>query len=409
MNKALIVACTLTAALTAEADDPAIVLTPVSLAEVLAAARNAPAARVSGFELEAARAAADAAGAWSSPALRVQTNRLTARAVLGASLPLPIFGTVGAAGREAAAEAETVRAATIVQQRDVLRRAATFWIALARADGGVAAAAIAAGQASEIERIARGRLDAGVGANVDVSAARAARTRAELAAAIAKRAQQASSAELAGVLGWDPMKPLAAAGELPGAEPRSLELLRAHLLTHPERTVAQRRLDAAEATIAQVRSQGWPSLTVEGQVSLSDPTTPGTDVMLGIGLDLPLFARIGDRARAARASAAAKRASVAVAEVELGASLVAAYRRWQAASETLDGLVRDIVPAQERAAALSAQAYREGARDLASALWAYRDLTTVRAEVIAARADLATAWVDLQLAAGYDLGASGAR
>jgi outer membrane protein TolC len=49
---------------------------------------------------------------------------------------------------------------------------------------------------------------------------------------------------------------------------------------------------------------------------------------------------------------------------------------------------------------LSATAYREGARDLAFALQAERDLAAVRAERNAARADAAAAFADLQVAVG---------
>jgi cobalt-zinc-cadmium efflux system outer membrane protein len=394
------------AAAVAHAEDAPIAVT---LAEVLAAAPKAPAAQVARHEVEAAEALTRAAGAWPDPSLRVETHRLTARLVAGATIPLPVFGTVGAARRAAEAQVDAVRAEAITAGREVRRRAVTAWIALARADGEIAATATAAIQAAELERIAGGRLDAGVGADVDITTARAARARAELAAANARRAQQAAAAELAGVLGRDPMTPLVAAGELPGRDAIAIETLRARLAAHPERAAALRRVTAAEAAVAQVRAQGWPSLAVEAQVSAFDPTTPGTDVLVALSLDLPLFARTADRARSARATAAAQRARLVVTETQLGAGLVAAYRRWQAASEKVAALETDIVPAQERAATLSAQAYREGARDLASALQADRDLAAVRAEVIAARADLATAWADLQDAAGDAPGGARAR
>jgi outer membrane protein TolC len=49
------------------------------------------------------------------------------------------------------------------------------------------------------------------------------------------------------------------------------------------------------------------------------------------------------------------------------------------------------------------QAYREGARDLSSALVAERDLATTRAEMNDARATAALAFVELALAAGEDV------
>jgi outer membrane protein TolC len=65
---------------------------------------------------------------------------------------------------------------------------------------------------------------------------------------------------------------------------------------------------------------------------------------------------------------------------------------------------RDVLPPQERAAALSAQAFREGAKDLAYALQAQRELAVVRADINDARADAARAFADLQLAAGVEVG-----
>ena len=65
-----------------------------------------------------------------------------------------------------------------------------------------------------------------------------------------------------------------------------------------------------------------------------------------------------------------------------------------------------MLPASDRAAALSMQAYREGARDLASALVAERDLAAVRAEINEARAAAAAAFAELAQAAGEDLHAN---
>jgi len=64
---------------------------------------------------------------------------------------------------------------------------------------------------------------------------------------------------------------------------------------------------------------------------------------------------------------------------------------------------RDVVPAQDRAAALSMQAYREGARDLSSALVAERDLAAARAETNDARATAARAFAELAQAVGEDV------
>jgi outer membrane protein TolC len=376
---------------------------PITLGEAIAAVPRAPAAAVNPYEVAAAEALVEAAGAWPNPSLHVSTNRLTARLVAGASVPLPVFGTVAAARRQAAAEAGVVRAEGAAALRMLRHRVVLAWVSLARLDGDVVASSIAAQQAAELGLIARGRQDAGVGADVDVTTANAAKARADVAAAAAVRAQAAGSAGLAGVLGWPVEQPLRSAGPVDTGATADLAELRARLAHHPERVAAAARVAAADASVAQVSSLAWPSLSLEAEVSYDDPTNADkTDALIGVTIDLPVFARIGDRVRAARATVAAAHARLAVTETELGAELAAAFERWQAAVATLGALEHEVVPAQERAAALSAQAYREGARDLASALQAERDLAAVRAEVNAARADAAVAWEDLQLAAGTD-------
>src|SRR5512140_2494400 len=116
---------------------------PITLRDALAAVAGAPAAAVNPHEVAAADALVEAAGAWPNPSLHVSTNRLTARLVAGASVPLPVFGTVAAARRQAAAEAGLVRAEGAAALRMLRHRVVVAWIALARLDGDVVASSIA--------------------------------------------------------------------------------------------------------------------------------------------------------------------------------------------------------------------------------------------------------------------------
>jgi len=390
----------------AHADDR----TPVTLEEALAAAAKAPAAQIGGQDIAAAEASVAAASAWPNPSLHVGTSRLTARLIASATLPLPIFGTVGAARRVATAEAQVVRAEAELAVRDLRHRVIVAWIDLARARADVTAQQVAAKQAADLETIARGRLAAGTGADVDVTVAVATRLRADVAALAAQHAEDASSAELAGLLGWDPARLVRADGGFvigPGGE---LDALRSRLPLHPEHAAAERRIGVAEANLSRALADRWPGLALEGEVDVDDVSmTEGrtvadrTDARVGVSLELPLFARIGARSRAARATAQAQRSRLAALDAELGGRLSAAYRRWQAATERLTAMERDVVPAFDKAAALSMQAYREGARDLSSALVAQRDLASSLAELNDARATAALAFADLAQAAGEDV------
>jgi outer membrane protein, heavy metal efflux system len=383
---------------------------PVTLTQALAAAARAPAAQVGRHDIAAAEASVAGASAWPNPSLHLGTSRLTARLLTGATLPLPVFGTVGAARRGAAAEMQVVRAEAELALRDLQHGVMVAWIELARAHADIATQQAAASQAADLQVIAEGRLAAGAGAEVDVTVAVAARARAEVAAMATQRAEEAASAELAGLLGWDPDRPLRAEGALVTGPGGDLEALRRRLRTHPEHAAAARRVGAAEASVDRVLAERWPALALEGEVDFDDVSiTEGrtiwdrTDARIGVSLELPVLARIGARADAARLAAQAQRARLAALDAELGGRLSAAYWRWRAATEQLTALEHDVLPAHDKAAALSMQAYREGARDLSSALVAARDLASLRAEVNDARATAARAFAELALAAGGDL------
>src|SRR4051812_2464601 len=207
----LLVAMTSIASSTARADDAA----PITLEQALAAADRAPAAQVGGYDIAAAEASVAAASAWPNPSLHLGTNRLTARLVASAALPLPVFGTAAAAQRVAAAEAGVVRSEADLALRDLRHRVAVAWIELSRARAALDAQRIAAQQAGELVAIAEGRRAAGTGADVDVMVAVAARARANVEVAAGQRGEEAASAELAGLLGWDPGRRLRADGPLP--------------------------------------------------------------------------------------------------------------------------------------------------------------------------------------------------
>jgi outer membrane protein TolC len=201
------------------------------------------------------------------------------------------------------------------------------------------------------------------------------------------------------LLAWDPARERHATGPLPGGA-AELESLHRTLATHPERATALARVAEGEATEHRISVAYRPVLAAELTGSFNDPTLTGTDVFGGLAIELPLFGHVGDQARAAARDTGAARARLAAVDGELAGALVAAYQRWQGATERVASLERDVLPAQQRASTLAQQAYREGARDLATALQAARDLAAVDAELANARIDVAQAWVELEIAAG---------
>jgi outer membrane protein TolC len=400
-GRALAVFAVLAAGSQAHAED-------VTFDAVAAAVDRAPASRASVLDVDAADARVDAAGAWNPTSLRIGTNRLTARLVGGVTVPLPILGTIGAARDEAGAQATVVRDDAIVARRDLKQRAFVAWLELSRADTDVITQTAAAAQAAELERIAKGRFDAGAGGEVDVTTAHAAKARADVGVAAAKRESSARAADLAGLLGWDPTVERHAIGPVPGGT-ADIEQLRGLLAHHPEHAAAFAQIVARQATEHRLEVARRPGLAFEITVSyddisqghMNDPIA-NTDVYAGLAFDLPLFSHLGDQLRAARAETNAAQVRLSGVDAQLSAGLVAAYRRWQATTERVASLEHDVLPAQQRATQLAQQAFREGARDLSTALQATRDLQAIDAELANARIDSGLAWQAVVVAAGVN-------
>ncbi|MCE9576621.1 MAG: TolC family protein, partial [Deltaproteobacteria bacterium] len=259
----------------------------------------------------------------------------------------------------------------------------------------------AAARAAEVVRIAAARRDAGDGADADVVAAQAAKARADAEAATAADEVRATSAELAGALGWDPAIALHADGGVPAiAEVAPIDAMRPRLTAHPDARAGHARIEAADAAIRGARRSRWPALALDVEIDAFDDTLPGTDARIGVSLELPLFGRGGAQVAAARAARVARTAEARAIDATLGARLEIAHRRWTAATRRARSMRDDVLPIEEKAAALAQAAYREGARDLTTVLEAERALLAVRAEVVDAAVAAALAETEVELAAG---------
>jgi cobalt-zinc-cadmium efflux system outer membrane protein len=372
----------------------------ITLAAALAAADRSPEGQAAQARTAAAGAAESAAGAWPATSLGAATTLNTARAILTAALPLPIFGTLGAGRAVAHAEAVAASADETVTRLELRRRAERAWVELARAEARAERTEAAAQRNAELLNATRRRFDAGDAARVDVVSAEADARRAR-ARADAEEAQIAgAAATLAGELGLDPEAPLHADGGLPDpVEPPPLETLRARLGGHPELRAATSKVDAEGARVEVAHAERWPKLALAIEGDIDDPTLPGSDLHVGLTVDVPLF---GKGAEAEHAAAARQRAAdverVAVRRA-IDAELVAAYRGYQAARARARALATDVVPAQAEAARLARVAYDQGQTGLVTVLTAARALIDAEIEAIDARADAALAHADLQKAA----------
>ena len=367
----------------------------LGLLDALGAVGIAPEHRVAAAKEREAAASVDAAGAWPWTVVGASTMSQTARLDLGIALPLPLFGTLEAsrlaARSELAIAAAEVRAGDLQLARDV----ASAWLALARTEARAELTRQSATREAEVARIASERFDAGDASRADVVLATAAAKRVGAQAAADAAAIDVVSAELAGRLGWDPQQPLHAAGGLPA--------LRAELpavAPHPEVIVAARRTDAQTAAVTETSRARWPHVALDLGAAFGDATLPGTDYRVGLTVEVPLLGHGGASVRVAESRLATARLTGQVTAAHLGAELVAARARFAAATAHVASLDRDVLPAQREAADLARAAFREGQTGLVLVLEAERALAEAEGEAIDARAEAATAYVELEWASG---------
>ena len=359
---------------------------PITLHDALAAVPDGTRVAHRSARDCAAEAAIAAAKAWPAPSVHVAHNTLTARATIGASIPLPRVRN-----RRRGAAVTPRRRCRSCAPRPMSRcascgtRVVQAWIAARarrwRRDGGRDRRA-ASGRA-------RGDREGAVGGGRRCGCRRdgragAARARADVAVARggARRGCGVGGARGIARLG----SAAAAARERPARH-------RADCREARDAAGAARRSipSACSCSIGSRRRtqtstrrapRAGRSLALDGEVLVDDPTNEHkTDVMVGVSLELPLFAHVGDRTRVARALEDAERARLAVTDDR--ARRAGSSRRTARGRRRPSGCKRSSATCCPRRSARrrsSATAYREGARDLAFALQAERDLAAVRAE-----------------------------
>lgn len=376
----------------------------LTLAEALAAVATAPELAGNAATVRAATAEVDAAGAWPATSLQVATTRATARVVVGASFPLPVFGTLSAARDRARAELEVTRVEASGAEWDLRWRVAAAWIELARAEARAGLLAAVAEREASLAGLADKRFRAGDSPRLEALSAQVEARRAEAEARSAALDATAAAATLAGLLGLDPAAELTAAPGLPAAPaPEALPPMAswlAHADAHPEVRAAEARAHLTDTQKDEADAAGWPGLALEAEASIDDATLPGTDLRGGVALEIPLFAHHGAAVEAAQARQAAARSALDAAQRTRRAEIVAAWRRLDAAATSAQVLTTDVRPAADEAAALARKAYQAGATTLVSVLEAERALADAQLAQLEAQAAAALAQADLEHATG---------
>ena len=366
----------------------------VTLEEALAAADSTPDVVIARAKERIAEAGIRSARTPGEPSLTLATHSVTARASAAVSVPFRWGGqrawAVGAAKAERDMAARS-REASIATARRLCRIA---WFTLAANEDRLRAAIDSAARSERNKRAVDDLFEVERAPRLDAARATAESATAGAARAGADQAVVAASAELRALLGIEEGRLSAGtARPIPPAE-GSLEAWRLRALaSSPDLTVAQAELRATEARVTQRSRERLPATSLEAGADWNDPTQPGTDASLGLGITFPtrgraaLDAARADRDRAAALLDLARRRVVADVETAWSAAGAARLR-----FEAVDQVAR---PAAAEAAELTRIAYEEGKLDLFRLLDAERALTEIERDHADAYKEWGTAFADL--------------
>jgi len=367
------------------------------------AATSGPVALVAESEREMAAARARQARAWENPSLSVEVENVLGRGpyrdfdaaetTVSLSQPLPLGG--GRSGLLRAAQADVAAAeagaalAAIELRRDLAIAYAEAVAADRRAAIGRERAALGAQTREAVDRRHAAGLESDLQrARVEVETAgmQAEARRAAAAALAHRRALAAHWREETVTAALDDAWFDAAPRLPPGTVSHGAVSQGSAAPGHPQRRLAQSRLDQARAALDAARGAryGGVEATV-GARRFAD--APGADRawVLGLAMPLPLWDRNESGIVAARAAVSAAERDAERVSRALAAEREAALAELDAATLEVDALTASGVPAATSAARLAAQGYEAGRLSLMERLDAERALVQSRADLVTAR------------------------
>ncbi len=180
--------------------------------------------------------------------------------------------------------------------------------------------------------------------------------------------------------------------EVPEPLPREA-LLGQLAASSPELARVRSELLRAEQLLAFESAQRIPKLALKAGVD-EDPDVRATK--LGVVLSIPLWDRRRGPVGEATAQVARARHEVAAAEFSLAQQMAVAFQQHEIAQVQVTALESGIVRQTENALRVAEAAYRFGERGFIDVLDAQRVHRAARGELIAARYELAAAWVEIE-------------
>jgi outer membrane protein, heavy metal efflux system len=261
--------------------------------------------------------------------------------------------------------------------------------------------------ASEAVRTSHQLANVGQSDRPDVLQAEVEEQQAILGLHVAEQNVRASWRTLAAVIGKPELPQTRVAGDMEVVPDLSYdESLGATLRESPGITLAQQRVDLAEASFSQARRAAIPDLQLYGNLSQNneplDTTHKATGLNGGvqIGVQLPIFNRNQGNVAAARAEVERAKAELARLRLEIARDLASQFRDYESARATVQQYKNEILPRAEMAYKLYQTNYRNMAAAYPQVIISQRFLFQLEIEHVQA---LKTAWRSALVIRGFGL------
>ncbi len=316
---------------------------------------------------------------------------------VGLSQAFELGGKRGA--RVTAAEAGLARAGAGAEDalRRVLRDVAVAFYSALHATQSLELARRADAVAGDIVGIAEQRFKAGDIARLDVSLAKAARSRAVAAVHDAEARRVAAAGELRILLGLEPGEPFAVVGQLNANPAPTLDALQARALDRPDWRALEAEIREAEAETRLGNAERWPDINIGAEYERDQDDI----IALGrLSLTLPVFASGQGRRTESLARASRLRAELEAGRRATITELSTAYDVYRRRAAAADELARTAAPLQSDNEALARRAYESGQLGLVDLLTVRREVLGTRQESLDRNLESAIAAVDLEFSAG---------
>jgi len=161
----------------------------------------------------------------------------------------------------------------------------------------------------------------------------------------------------------------------------------------PDLARARAEMVRAQHLLDLERAQRWPNVALKASFD-EDPETRSSKV--GLVLSIPLWDRRNGPVGEAAAQLSRARNELEAQQFSLGQTLEVAVQQYQIAQTQVTALESGIVRQAEAALKVAEAAYRFGERGFIDVLDAQRVHRAARTELVAARFELAAAWVEIE-------------